>query len=337
MSSDPLDIVRTVQLAVLVPINLIGNFLVCIMVTTQPAMRSPMNWLLVNLALADMMVAVFMVIDQLFLSFVAHPDNVEGDLMCKFLTGKLLSWIASVASVVTLLAIAFERHSAILYPHRERLDRRKIRIIVAACWLFSIAFNTPIALVRKRNHDFESTGFLCRSYWPNIDLAKAYNILWLVVVGVIPLTIMTVLFGRIVHSLWFTGDGAELDSVQIVRLRARKRITKMLIILVVLYALCWFPNLIINVVLYYVYDEALASTGYLISEVLVLLNSSINPFVYAIQSQQFRRGMKRAFLCYKCRTGRVAPLGQAGGTTELYVTTVSDPQAWYCDQWCAIR
>ena len=76
---------------------------------TKKALQTPMNYLLVNLALADVTVAVFMVIDQLFFYAVHHPEGVAGDIMCKLLTGKILTWVGSVASVCTLLAIAFER------------------------------------------------------------------------------------------------------------------------------------------------------------------------------------------------------------------------------------
>lgn len=301
-----LDIVRIVQLSVLVPINLIGNSLVCIMVATQPAMRSPMNWLLVNLSVADMTVAVFMVLDQLFLHLVEHPDNALGNYLCKFVTGKLFSWIGSVVSVLTLLTIAWERHTAIVYPHSGLMTRRKLQITVWVCWLVAIAFNIPIAVVRQRNHNQEETGFLCRSYWPSVELAIAYNILWLLIVGVIPTALMTGMFARITHSLWFGGEAGH-DAAQTARLRARKRVTKMLIIIVIIYVLCWFPNLIINVVMYYVDSPELNSTGYLVSEVLVLVNSSINPFVYAIQSKQFRKGMKSAVLCCNKGRYRVAP------------------------------
>ena len=105
-----LEVVRSVKLGIFVPTNLVGNILVIMVVMrTKKALQTPMNYLLVNLALADVTVAVFMVIDQLFFYAVHHPEGVAGDIMCKLLTGKILTWVGSVASVCTLLAIAFER------------------------------------------------------------------------------------------------------------------------------------------------------------------------------------------------------------------------------------
>ena len=106
----PLDVVRSVKLGILVPTNLIGNILVVIVVMrTRKSLQTPMNYLLVNLALADIMVAVFMVTDQLFFHVLHHPEGTAGDYLCKLLTGKILTWVGSVASVCSLLAVAFER------------------------------------------------------------------------------------------------------------------------------------------------------------------------------------------------------------------------------------
>ena len=43
----------------MVAINLVGNSLVCLVVLKDKAMRTPMNFLLVNLAVSDMIVGVF--------------------------------------------------------------------------------------------------------------------------------------------------------------------------------------------------------------------------------------------------------------------------------------
>lgn len=45
--------------SVMVVINLLGNSLVCLVVLKDKAMRTPMNFLLVNLAVSDMIVGVF--------------------------------------------------------------------------------------------------------------------------------------------------------------------------------------------------------------------------------------------------------------------------------------
>ena len=107
------------------------------------------------------------------------------------------------------------------------------------------------------------------------------------------------------HNLWFSQNHVT-DEAQKARLSARKRVTKMLVTLSVVYALCWFPNLLVNLISYYLPSSFLLSIGYLVSELLVLLNSSINPFVYTLQSKQFRDAVRTIICCYKGR--RIMPL-----------------------------
>ncbi|EDO31916.1 predicted protein, partial [Nematostella vectensis] len=292
-----LEAIRSVQLAIIVPINLLGNGAVCGVVARTPSMQTHMNYLLVNLAISDMMVAVFMTLDQVFLHGVAtHPAGIAGDYVCKFVTGKLLSWVGSVASVFTMTAVGFERFYAIVHPlsNRGRITKRVFWRVIIACWVFACCFNIPLVLVRVYNTEQARTGYLCRSNWPNVMLAIAYNIAWLLFLGVIPLGIMGYLYSSIVKTLWFSGKTHEGEATQQVRLKARQRVTKMLIIISAIYGLCWLPNLLISVASYFVDDgnPAVLSYGYLITEVLVLINSSINPFVYSIQSQKFRNGVR---------------------------------------------
>jgi hypothetical protein len=50
----------TVSFSILVTTDIIGNTLVILIVLTNKTMKSPMNYLLVNLAVADMIVGMFM-------------------------------------------------------------------------------------------------------------------------------------------------------------------------------------------------------------------------------------------------------------------------------------
>ncbi|KAJ7378327.1 hypothetical protein OS493_023575 [Desmophyllum pertusum] len=198
--ASPSEIVRSVKLGILVPTNLLGNILVVMVIKrTKRSMRSPINYLLVNLAVADITVAIFMVVDQIFFHVVHHPTGVAGDYLCKFLTGKILTWVGSVASVCTLLAIAFERFYAIVLPYHNRskgrMTNKKICLIVVFCWMFALLFNEPLFAVRKFNHGHIETGFFCRSYWPNEELAIAYNYLWVIFIGIIPVGLMVFFYG----------------------------------------------------------------------------------------------------------------------------------------------
>ena len=83
-----------------------------------------------NLAVADLMVAVFFSPLHVFQHTFTHPDGVTGEVLCKLLTGESLGWVGGVSSVFTLVAIAIERYYEVNYPHgnKVKLTIRKLKV-----------------------------------------------------------------------------------------------------------------------------------------------------------------------------------------------------------------
>ena len=157
-------IVLWTALLVLIVVNIVGNSLVCWIIKKNKEMRynsvvinksalnfllgsglmflfswphsfprTHLNYLIVNLAVADMMFAIFVV--PLFIVKIAgvHPDGIGGLVLCKLVTGGNLSWFGAASSIVTLVAIAFERYNAVLYPFNNRGAFTKFKLKVFNC------------------------------------------------------------------------------------------------------------------------------------------------------------------------------------------------------------
>ena len=97
--------------------------------------RSPMNVLLLNLAIADMLVALFIAPRFILIHLFKHPDGLTGKVFCELLTGGNLAWYGGVTSVFTLVVIAFERYYAVMYPYgnRGKLTYRKLKVSFMLC------------------------------------------------------------------------------------------------------------------------------------------------------------------------------------------------------------
>lgn len=89
-----------------------------------------MNYLLVNLAVADILFAAFIAPSVVLRLKLNHPDGVTGTMFCKFLTGGNVAWVGGIASVLTLLAIAIERFYAVMYPldNKAKLTNHKLKV-----------------------------------------------------------------------------------------------------------------------------------------------------------------------------------------------------------------
>ena len=55
--------------------------------------RIPINFLLVNLAVSDIMIAIFLAPEYIFSLMFTHPDGVTGTVLCRLLTGGNFAWV----------------------------------------------------------------------------------------------------------------------------------------------------------------------------------------------------------------------------------------------------
>ena len=60
---------------------------------------------------------------------------MTGTVLCNLFTGGKFAWVAAGSSVVTLVAIAIERHHAVVYPlgNKGKLTKRKLKV----CYLLT--------------------------------------------------------------------------------------------------------------------------------------------------------------------------------------------------------
>lgn len=282
-------------------VNLVGNTLVILVVLRNRSMKTPTNYLLVNLASADMVVSIFIGIQFIATPTFTHPQGTVGSALCKIITGGTPGWVGAVASVFSLVAIAIERYWAVLHPHSQKIKLTKTKIIILAMlsWIVSIIWAIP---------GFWATTYIkeinrCAHSFSKPIYAKLYTVGWSVMAGVIPISIMGALYSRVVHRLWFVKNNAA-EVTQRSLLRYRKRVTKMVIFVTLVYVLCWVPELLIYF-LGFTGTITLEAVHHAVASALIVFNSSINPIVYSLQSSKFRKHLGE-LICFRKRNA-VAP------------------------------
>ena len=79
-------------------------------------------------------------------------------------------------------------------------------------------------------------------------------------------------------------------------MKVRKRVTLMVITVTVIFGICWGTGQLIYVLLYFI-PKNVGVILLAISDVMILFNSAVNPFVYALVNQQFREKIKKMICC----------------------------------------
>lgn len=289
----------TLTYSLLIAVNLVGNTMVILVVLLNKSMQRPINYLLVNLAASDMTVAIFASIQFIVEPTLSRVEPLSATFLCKFVTGGTVGWVGAVCSIFNLVGIAIERYYAVIVTHRHRgkLTYNKLRIFIFVSWTLALIWASPGFFVTT----YKTESKMCGHQWPREIYATLYTIGWSFVAGIIPIGIMGSLYYRIIYRLWFTKDNTT-EATQKALLRYRRRLTKMVIAVTIIYVLCWGPELMIYF-LGFLGVFTLQAIHHGVAFALVVFNSCVNPVVYSLQSSQFRRHLC-ALICCRRRVSR---------------------------------
>ena len=150
----------TVVLSILVLMSLVGNTLVILTVLINKPMQTTLNYLLVNLAVADMISALCIRIRYVVTPFITYPEGEIDRYLCMFLIDGDLAWVGAADSILCLVYIAVERYFAIVRPLRQRgrFTRGRLKVFIVLGWSFAIFMRVPTSLeARYYQSDFGPT------------------------------------------------------------------------------------------------------------------------------------------------------------------------------------
>ncbi|XP_068696278.1 neuropeptide FF receptor 1-like [Montipora foliosa] len=277
--------------SILIVTSIVGNSIVCVVVIKNRDMRIPINYLIVNLAVADTIYSIFLV-PMLILSHISnHPEGITGKVLCTLLTDGNVAWIGAASAVITLTAIAFERYRAVIHPQRKMgsFTMRKLKFIIFASWAFAFILQIPQFLNKEFNREINP--HFCISAWREKWITRAFFLVWLAFY-VISFALMAVLYYKIIRALWFKRDGDNNATHQQQGvLKVRQRVTLMVVAVTVIFSTCWGIESTMHVLV----DVSSIDLGPLASPIahtMIMFNSAVNPFAYALISQRFRQKIK---------------------------------------------
>ena len=76
-------------------------------------------------------------------------------------------------------------------------------------------------------------------------------------------------------------------------LKIRKRVTLTAVTVSVIFSICWMTDAVIFLLSYHSTTSSPSDVTWAIAAVMILFNSAINPFVYALINERFREKIKR--------------------------------------------
>lgn len=208
-------------------------------------------------------------------------------------------FVALAASIFSLLLIAVERYTTMMKPMNQKSSSKtyyRIYGLVALCWVFALVIGFLPLLGWNCVCSLDGCSTLLPLY------SKTYIFFSLIIFFLILLAI-GVLYGAIychVHK-----------SAQLAPKRSRKRslaLLKTVITIVGVFMLCWGPLFLLLLVDFFCVSRQctlLFSADFFIS--LAVLNSGLNPVIYALGSSDMRRAFAQILFCCCLKAGLCHP------------------------------
>ncbi|XP_049840395.1 substance-K receptor-like [Schistocerca gregaria] len=312
-------------------VAVLGNALVIWIVATSRRMQNVTNCFIANLALADIVIGLFAIPFQ-FQAALLQRWNLP-HFMCAFCP--FVQVLSVNVSVFTLTAIAVDRHRAILSPLSGRPSKVLARLVVGAIWAAGALLAAPMAAALGvsllRVHGAAAPVPFCHNVRLSERAMLAYRLLLVALQYATPLCVITAVYARMALRLWGQrAPGNAQDTRDAALVRNKKKVIKMLVIVVALFALCWLPLQTYNL-LQDIYPQI---NGYHYINIiwfccdwLAMSNSCYNPFVYGIYNEKFQREF-RLRLRGCCRQLRPsAEVSEAGGRSSRRGRELTDLEA----------
>ncbi|XP_031828214.1 ecdysis triggering hormone receptor isoform X2 [Nomia melanderi] len=295
--------IRTTSMVVCIIVmvlGIIGNLMVPLVVFRAKDMRNSTNIFLVNLSVADL--CVLLICTPTVLVEVNSGPQVWplGEHMCKAVP--FVELTVAHASVLTILAISFERYYAICEPLRAGYVCTKARatFLCLLAWLAAALCTSPILLMVSYDMENNTDG----TYIPtcsteaNDNWPIAFFLTTIIVFFVVPLLILVVLYTVIARHLMANPTISRGSSNNL--LKYRKQVMLMLGTVVLCFFICLLPFKAFTLWILVVSTQTIVDLGIenyysllYLCRVMLYLNSAINPILYNLMSTKFREGFLR--------------------------------------------
>uniref|UniRef100_G3ULV1 G protein-coupled receptor 83 n=1 Tax=Loxodonta africana TaxID=9785 RepID=G3ULV1_LOXAF len=185
----------------------------------------------------------------------------------------------------------------IMHPLKPRISITKGVIYIIIIWTMATFFSLPHAICQKLftfKYSEEIVRSLCLPdfpepadlFWKYLDLAT------FILLYILPLLIISVAYARVAKKLWLCNTIGDVTTEQYLALRRKKKKTiKMLMLVVVLFALCWFP---LNCYVLLLSSKVIRTNNaiYFAFHWFAMSSTCYNPFIYCWLNENFRVELK---------------------------------------------
>ena len=288
-------------------VGFLSNILVCVTILKARFLHDVTHYLILNLAISDGLCCLSFGADM-FMDLLQYPNNNTGEfaevLHCRLIYGNYLFQSFAYTSAYNLVIISLERYIGIVTPLKYVRLCTKVNTCMAIIFAWVLGFCAYLVhligvqysnacLVYRHNrcklvHDWE---------WHFVPFIAGF---------VVPLVVMFWAYFQIIKALKQSSNTQNVSAQVRESLEAKKRVVHLMLIVTVTYIILYIPTqpLYMIIVTIKMNSFEVSPLGILLTDVFsklpVLLNSVVNPFIYAFKYKKFRKGVRETMCqCYQ--------------------------------------
>uniref|UniRef100_A0A8C5ENB1 G-protein coupled receptors family 1 profile domain-containing protein n=1 Tax=Gouania willdenowi TaxID=441366 RepID=A0A8C5ENB1_GOUWI len=276
-------------------VGLLGNVLVMYGVVRYTKMKTATNIYIFNLAMADALATSTLPFQSAKYLMSTWPF---GEPLCKVIIA--IDYYNMFTSIFTLTMMSVDRYIAVCHPVKA-LDFRtpaKAKIINVCIWILSSVVGVPVMIMAVTKEKDNRTGCGLKFPHPEWYWDTVTKIFVFIFAFVVPVLVITICYGLMILRL----KSVRLLSGSKEKDRNLRRITRMVLVVVAAFIICWTPIhifIIVKTMIKIDNKNLLVSATWHLCIALGYANSSLNPVLYAFLDENFKRCFRDFCLPYR--------------------------------------
>ncbi|XP_072324715.1 thyrotropin-releasing hormone receptor-like [Scyliorhinus torazame] len=296
-------------------VGILGNAMVALVVLSTKHMRTPTNCYLMSLAIADLVVLMAAGLPNI--TNTIYRSWIYGHVGCLSIT--YFQYVGINVSSCSITAFTIERYCAICHSMKAQFicTTSRAKKIILLVWAFTCLYCVMwFFLLDIKQTLYQDMTVVTCDYRVSRKFYLPIYFLDFFLFYIVPLVLATVLYWMVSRILFLDPMPTDLtDSSKRTRHRSlpqqqagdcltsnttatsRKQVTKMLVVVVILFALLWMPSRTLVVINSFLSQPITNPWILLFCHICIYLNSAINPIIYNLKSQKFRAAFWKLNKC----------------------------------------
>ncbi|XP_022107910.1 orexin receptor type 2-like [Acanthaster planci] len=291
-------------------VGVIGNLVVSLTILKSKGLHSLTHYFLLSLAIADSLVCITGILHAYVIT--EYNNRTQGAEVLYIVSGYMRR-SSTGQSALSLLLVTFERFIGIVRPlhHCSFFTRRKVTLLILFVWIvpaFIEIWGTIWYIVRRGNCAEHLSSLGCDPYLPGFIFIVVNALLLFAV----PAAAMIWMYVQILRNLKESARRRQNLGIQGPNelQRARQKLIHALLLVILAFLALIMPEKVMYIVSTAMYQDSenlSIPVLFQFAMILLLVNSTVNPILYALKYDKFREEVI-SVLCCRLKTSGNQPV-----------------------------